>query len=247
MGYGGVAERGVQGRSCQRCHEVGHSKSGLDHGAFARDEEGASNSAACPRGMDVEGAYTCSVPLWIEPSIFTLPSMIASIECPSPAPTAATDHRPVALHNEVGSVTNELPVDREDGSQGCLDLALGIIGGLECANRHRNERLECGHIHLTRQPQGPRHGRWIAGWGSHGYLCSAGAMTGIVGGRAHKRDTRQRLDRTYSKYLRNSGGSRWEQEVPNAQAGPGRPRLTVLWSFNPSAWMTPTKGESRHE
>src|ERR1051326_4741655 len=50
-------------------------------------------------------------------------------------------------------------------------------------------------------------------------------MTGVVGGRAQKRYTRQRYDyQTKPQYLRSSRGASREQKVSNPQTGPGRTR-----------------------
>ena len=120
-------------------------------GGFAGVEKERADAAACPGGVDEEGANFCGVLARVEQSVFTAGPAVAAVESLPFAPAAAADDDGRGagrggFGNEVGAIGDELCINAEDGLERAFDLRGSVVMCLQFAGGGVDERAHGGDV-----------------------------------------------------------------------------------------------------
>src|SRR5271170_3012338 len=130
-------------------------------GIFAQLKNFASDTAARPVRIYIEGADLCGFGCGIEQAavaarriVVTAETGISAAEGAPFRPAAAGRERRIGsgvgiFDDEVGLVGDELRVEAEVGAQGFLNLGGRVVRGLKLADRALDEGLDAGNVSVS--------------------------------------------------------------------------------------------------
>jgi hypothetical protein len=81
------------------------------------------------------------------------PISIAAVHSTPTAPSAAGNDPTVALNEEIGAVTNQLPVEAEDGAEGDSELFRGVVAWQQFARGVLNQLFKRRRVLFQRESQ----------------------------------------------------------------------------------------------